>query len=73
MMRMCAFARLAMLVKALRTWSSVFVMSVRRACSRFFALVVLSPAAPLGDFCADSLFEEDFDFLHLLCLVWLHP
>jgi hypothetical protein len=26
-----------------------------------------SPAAPLGDFCADSLFEGDFDFAHLLC------
>jgi hypothetical protein len=67
MMRMCAFARLAKLIKALRTWSSVFIMSVRRACSRFFALVVLSPAAPLGDFCTDSLFEEDFDFSLLFC------
>jgi hypothetical protein len=35
--------------------------------------IVLSPAAPLGDFCTDSLFEEDFDFSHLLCLVRLHP
>jgi hypothetical protein len=26
-----------------------------------------SPAAPLGDFCTGSLFEEDFDFSHLLC------
>jgi hypothetical protein len=71
MMRMCAFACLAMLIKALRTWSSVFIMSV--ACSRFFAFVLLSLAAPLGDFCVDSLFEEDFDFSHLLCLVRLHP
>jgi hypothetical protein len=82
MMRLCAFAHSAMLTKALRTWSGVFVMSVRRACSRswrgqfgvvfggilrFFTLVVFGPAAPLGDFCMDSLFEEDFDFSHLLC------
>jgi hypothetical protein len=67
MMRLCAFAHLAMFIKALCTWSSVFVMLDRRACSRFFALVVLSPAAPLGDFCTDILFEEDFDFSHLLC------
>jgi hypothetical protein len=26
-----------------------------------------NPAAPLGGFCMDSLFEEDFDFAHLLC------
>jgi hypothetical protein len=64
-----------MLTKALHTRSGVFVMSVWRACSWslrgqfgvvFFALVVLGPAAPLGDFCMDSLFEEDFDFSHLL-------
>jgi hypothetical protein len=24
-------------------------------------------AAPLGDFCMESLFGEDFDFTHLLC------
>jgi hypothetical protein len=82
MMRLCAFAHSAMLTKALRTWSGVFIMSVRCACSlslrgqfivvflgrlRFFALVVLGPAAPLGDFCTDSLFEEDFEFSYLLC------
>jgi hypothetical protein len=67
MMRMCAFAHLAMLIKALRTWFSVFIMSVRRTYSRFFAPVVLNLAAPLGDFCTDSLFEEDFDFSHLFC------
>jgi hypothetical protein len=81
-MRLCAFAHSAMLTKALHTWSGVFVMSVWRACSRslreqfgvvfggrlrFFALVVLGPATPLDDFCMDSLFEEDFDFSHLLC------
>jgi hypothetical protein len=76
MMRLCAFAHSAMLTKALCTRSGVFVMSIWRACSWslrgqfgvvFFALVVLGPAAPLGDFCTDSLFEEDFDFSHLLC------
>jgi hypothetical protein len=76
MMRLGAFTHSAMLMKALRTWSGVFVMSVSRACSRsmrrqfgvvFFAPVVLGPAAPLGDFCTNSLFEEDFDFSHLLC------
>jgi hypothetical protein len=25
------------------------------------------PAAPVGDFCTESLFGEDFDFAHLLC------
>jgi hypothetical protein len=33
-----------------------------------FRTCCASPAAPLGDFCADSFFfEEDFDFSHLLC------
>jgi hypothetical protein len=40
---------------------------------RFCALIVLIPAAPLGDFCTESLFGKDFDFAHLLCLVQLHP
>jgi hypothetical protein len=39
----------------------------------FFALVVLGPAAPLGDFCADSLRDRHWVFSHLLCLVRLHP
>jgi hypothetical protein len=34
MMRLCACAHPAMLIKALRAWSSTFIMSVRRACSR---------------------------------------
>jgi hypothetical protein len=25
------------------------------------------PVAPLGDFCTDIFFEEDFDFAYLLC------
>jgi hypothetical protein len=25
------------------------------------------PAAPLGDFCTESLLGKDFDFVHLLC------
>jgi hypothetical protein len=74
MMRLCAFAHSAMLTKALRAWSGVFVMSVWCACSRslrgqfgvvIFALV-LGPAAPLGDF-SRIPFAEDFDYSHLLC------
>jgi hypothetical protein len=34
MMRLCACAHPAMLVKALCAWSSMFIMSVRRACSQ---------------------------------------
>jgi hypothetical protein len=87
MMRMCACAHLAMLIKALCAWSSTFIMSIRRACSQslrgqfgvgfstgsllrktlIFRTCCASPAAPLGDFCTDSLFEEDIDFSHLLC------
>ena len=64
MMKLCALAHSAMLAKALRTWSGVIVMLDWCVCSRslrgqfgvvFFALVVLGPAAPLGDFCTDSL------------------
>jgi hypothetical protein len=60
--RLCVFAYSAMLVKALRTWSGVFVMLDWCACSRslhgqfvvvVFALVKLRPAAPLGNCCAD--------------------
>jgi hypothetical protein len=78
---LCAFAHSAMLAKALRTWSGVFVMSVWRACSRslhgqfgvvFFALVVLGPATPLGDFCTDTL-RRRLRFFALVVLVWLHP
>jgi hypothetical protein len=81
MMRLCAFAHAAMPTKVLRTWSSVFVMSVWRACSRslrgqfgvvFFALVVLGPAAPLGDFCMDTL-RGRLRFFALVVLVRLHP
>jgi hypothetical protein len=75
-----------MLVKALRAWSSTFIMLVWRAYSQslrgqfgvgfstgsllrktsIFRTCCVSPAAPLGDFCTDSLFEEDFDFSRLL-------
>jgi hypothetical protein len=81
MIRLCAFAHSAMLMKALRTWFGVFVMSVCRVCSRslreqfgvvFFALVVLGPAAPLGDFCTDSL-RGRLRFFALVVLVRLHP
>jgi hypothetical protein len=34
MMRLCACAHPAMLMKALCAWSSMFIMSVRRACSQ---------------------------------------
>jgi hypothetical protein len=87
MMRLCACAHPAMLIKALCAWSSTFIMSVQRACSQslrgqfgvgfstgsllretsIFRTCCASPAAPLGNFCTDSLFEEDFDFSHLLC------
>jgi hypothetical protein len=81
MMRLCAFAHSAMLTKALHTWSGVFIMSVWRACSRslrgqfgvvFFALVVLGPAAPLGDFCTDT-HRGRLRFFALVVLVRLHP
>jgi hypothetical protein len=81
MMRLCAFARSAMLTKVLRTWSGVFVMSVWCACSRslrgqfgvvIFALVVLGPAAPLGDFCTGTL-RGRLRFSALVVLVRLHP
>jgi hypothetical protein len=58
-----------------------FVMLIWCACSRslrgqfgvvFFALVKLGPAAPLGDFCTDSL-REIFRFFALVELVRLHP
>jgi hypothetical protein len=32
-----------------------------------------SPAAPLGDFCTESLLEKDFDFFALVVLIRLHP
>ena len=81
MMKLGAPAHLAMLAKALRTWSGVFVMLVWCACSRslcgqfgvvVFALVKLRSAAPLGDFCADSL-RGKLRFFALVVLVWLHP
>jgi hypothetical protein len=78
---LCAFAHSVMLTKALRTWSGVFVVSVWRACSRslrgqfgvvFFTLVALGPAAPLGDFCTDTLHGR-LQFFALVVLVRLHP
>jgi hypothetical protein len=81
MMRLCVFAHLVMLTKALRTWSGVFVVSVWRACSRslrgqfgvvFFALVALGLTAPLGDFCMDTLHRR-LRFFALVVLVRLHP
>jgi hypothetical protein len=80
MMRLCAFAHSAMLTKALRTWSDVFVMLVWCACSRslhgqfgvvFFALVKLGLVAPLGDCCTDGL-RERLRFFALVVLVRLH-
>jgi hypothetical protein len=52
MMKLCAPAHLAMLAKALRTWSGVFVM--------------LHPAVPSGT-AARMVFAVDFGFSHLLC------
>jgi hypothetical protein len=80
-MRLCAFAHSVMLTKVLHTWSGVFVVSVWRAFSRslrgqfgvvFFALVALGPAAPLGDFCTDTLHGR-LRFFALVMLVRLHP
>jgi hypothetical protein len=39
----------------------------------FEFLCCASPAAPLGDFCTESLLEKDFDFFALVVLVRLHP
>jgi hypothetical protein len=70
-----------MLTKVLRTWSGEFVMSVWCACSRslrgqfgvvIFALVVLGPAAPLDDFCTDTL-RGRLRFFALVVLVRLRP
>jgi hypothetical protein len=58
MMRLCAPAHLAMLAKALCTWSGVFCCA--------------SPAAPLGGFCTDSL-RGRLRFFALVVLVRLHP
>jgi hypothetical protein len=67
--------------EGMRTWSGVFVMSAWCACSRslrgqfgvvIFALVVLGPAAPLGDFCTDT-FRGRPRFSALVVLVRLHP
>jgi hypothetical protein len=52
MMKLCAPAHLAMLAKALRTWSGVFVM--------------LRPVVPSGT-SARIVFVVDFSFSHLLC------
>jgi hypothetical protein len=66
MMKLCALAHLAMLAKALRAWSGVFVMLDWCLYSRSwrgqfgvvaFAFVTLCPAVPLGN----------FGFSHLLC------
>jgi hypothetical protein len=81
MMRLCAPAHLAMLAKALCTWSGVFVMLDWCAYSRswrgqfgvvVFAFVMLRPAVPLGNFCADGLCSR-LRFFALAVLVRLHP
>jgi hypothetical protein len=40
---------------------------------QFFRTYCASPAAPLGDFCTESLLEKDFDFFALVVLIRLHP
>jgi hypothetical protein len=81
MMKLCALAHLAMLVKALRAWSGVFVMLDWCVYSRswrgqfgvvVFAFVTLRPAVPSGNFCADG-FCSGLWFFALVVLVWLHP
>ena len=81
MMRLCALAHLAMLVKALCTWSGVFVMLDWCAYSRswrgqfgvvVFAFVALCPAMPSGNLGVDSLCSG-LRFFALAVLVRLHP
>jgi hypothetical protein len=75
MMRLCAPAHLAMLAKALCTWSGVFVMldwcAYNRSWRGQFGVVVfallrfvrLCPRATS----ARTVFAVDFGFSHLLC------
>jgi hypothetical protein len=81
MRKLCALAHSAMLAKALRTWSRVFVMLDWCACDRslrrqfgvvVFAFVTLRPAAPLGSCCTDSL-HGGLRFFALVALARLHP
>jgi hypothetical protein len=81
MMRLCARAHLAMLAKALCTWSGVFVMLDWCAYSRswrgqfgvvVFCFFILCPAVPSGNFCADGL-RSRLRFFALVVLVRLHP
>ena len=80
-MKLCALAHSAMLARALHTWSGVIVMLDWCACSRslrgqfgvvVFAFVMLRPAAPLGNYCTDSL-RGGLRFFALVVLDWLHP
>jgi len=81
MMKLCALAHLAMLAKALRAWSGVFVMLDWCVYSRswrgqfgvvVFAFVTIRPAVPSGNFCADGLCSGLW-FFALAVLVRLHP
>jgi hypothetical protein len=81
MMKLCALAHLAMLAKALRAWSGVFVMLDWCVYSRswhgqfgvvVFAFVTLRPAVPSGNFCADGLCSG-LRLFALAVLDWLHP
>jgi hypothetical protein len=81
MMKLCALAHLAMLAKALRAWSGVFVMLDWCVYSQswrgqfgvvVFAFVTLRPAVPSGNFCADGLCSG-LRFFALAVLVRLHP
>jgi hypothetical protein len=81
MMKLCALAHLAMLAKALRAWSGVFVMLDWRVYSRswrgwfgvvVFAFVKLRPAVPSGNLCADGLCSG-LRFFALAVLIRLHP
>jgi hypothetical protein len=80
MMKLCALAHSVMLAKALRTWSDVIAMLDWCACSRSLRglrtdrcnCYRASPAAPVGDFCMDSL-RGRLRFFALVVLVRLHP
>jgi hypothetical protein len=80
-MKLCAHAHLAMLAKALRAWSGVFVMLDWCVCIRswrgqfgvvVFAFVALCPAVPSGNLGADGLCSG-LRFFALAVLIWLHP
>jgi hypothetical protein len=81
MIKLCALAHSAVIAKALRTWSGVFVMLDWCAYGRswrgqfgvvVFAFVTLRPAVPSGNCCTNSR-RGRLRFFALGVLVRLHP